>query len=530
MDDGDAWYRAVVEGSTDGLWIFDETGTTTWANDRMAELLGVEPGRMAGFRVEDALDPAGREQFLDHLAAMATSEVGQDNVESMFIRPDGSEIWTLVSWSPLRDGDGRRTGWLHRVTEYTDRKALVETLRDREQQLATAQSIAHIGSWSWDVRTNTVTWSDQLYRIYNLDPDEHDATYEGFLNGIHPDDRERVRAIVESTFAGADEFAFDSRIIRRGGEVRWIRGLGRVERDEDGTPLVMGGTSQDITDLKRADQLAAEATRRLELLQDMAMAANQASSLAEAIGTMALALPHYTTWVAVGVYTVADDGTLTREPLHAIGPDWHPEHDPSLAERARLSRRVETGPPDSHADTHSLVAIPVLLTGRAVAVIEVLADEVPPDENSMFLIGQISGQLSLVAERERSAHELAEARDEAMEASRLKSEFLATMSHEIRTPMNGVIGLNELLLRTDLDDHQRRLAEGLQRAGLTLLGIINDILDLSKIESGKLELEAVDFDVRSVFELDRRLGDGDPHPRAKRERRPGTPGGGGRGE
>ena len=511
MDDGDAWYRAVVEGSTDGLWIFDETGTTTWANDRMAELLGVEPGRMAGFRVDDALDPAGREQFRDHLAAMATSDVGQDNVESMFIRPDGSEIWTLVSWSPLRDGDGRRTGWLHRVTEYTDRKALVETLRDREQQLATAQSIAHIGSWSWDVRTNTVTWSDQLYRIYNLDPDEHDATYEGFLNGIHPDDRERVRAIVESTFAGADEFAFDSRIIRRGGEVRWIRGLGRVERDEDGTPLVMGGTSQDITDLKRADQLAAEATRRLELLQDMAMAANQASSLAEAIGTMALALPHYTTWVAVGVYTVADDGTLTREPLHAIGPDWHPEPDPSLAERARLSRRVETGPPDSHADTHSLVAIPVLLTGRAVAVIEVLADEVPPDENSMFLIGQISGQLSLVAERERSAHELAEARDEAMEASRLKSEFLATMSHEIRTPMNGVIGLNELLLRTDLDDHQRRLAEGLQSAGLTLLGIINDILDLSKIESGKLELEAVDFDVRSVFEQSAAVLSGPAH-------------------
>ena len=87
-----------------------------------------------------------------------------------------------------------------------------------------------------------------------------------------------------------------------------------------------------------------------------------------------------------------------------------------------------------------------------------------------------------------------------MEASRLKSEFLATMSHEIRTPMNGVIGLNDLLLRTDLDDHQRRLAEGLQSAGLTLLGIINDILDLSKIEAGKLELEAVDFDVRGVFE------------------------------
>ena len=82
----------------------------------------------------------------------------------------------------------------------------------------------------------------------------------------------------------------------------------------------------------------------------------------------------------------------------------------------------------------------------------------------------------------------------------MKSEFLATMSHEIRTPMNGVIGLNELLLRTDLDDHQRRLADGVHQSGLSLLAIINDILDLSKIEAGKLELEDVDFEVRSVFE------------------------------
>jgi PAS domain S-box-containing protein len=493
-------YRSLVDASTDGLWIFDLDGVTTWANARMAELLGLPEERLLGFRAEDALDAEGRRQFREHLAAMARGEAGQENVESKLVRPDGTEIWTLVSWGPLLDADGKRTGWLHRITEYTDRKELVETLRDREQQLATAQAIAHVGSWSWDVATDTVTWSDELYRMYGLDPAEHDATYEGFLNRIHPDDRRRVRGLVEATFAGTDEFAFDARIVRKDGEVRWIRGLGRVQRNPDGSPRTMGGTSQDITDLKRADELAAEATRRLELLQEMAMAANQASSLVEAIEQAARGLPHFTSWAAIGVYMPAEGGTLTRTVLQPPGTGWEPDPAPLLAERARVSRRVEVGPATAHGDTHSIVAIPVLLGGQVAAVIEVLADEVPPDENSMFLISQIAGQLSLVAERERTAHQLAEARDEAMEASRLKSEFLATMSHEIRTPMNGVIGLNELLLRTDLDDHQKRLAEGLQRAGLTLLGIINDILDLSKIESGKLELEAADFDVRSVFE------------------------------
>ena len=92
------------------------------------------------------------------------------------------------------------------------------------------------------------------------------------------------------------------------------------------------------------------------------------------------------------------------------------------------------------------------------------------------------------------------ARDDAMEASRQKSEFLATMSHEIRTPLNGVIGLNDLLLRTGLDAEQQRLASGVQVASRALLGVINDILDFSKIEAGKLELERLDFEVRPVFD------------------------------
>ena len=105
-----------------------------------------------------------------------------------------------------------------------------------------------------------------------------------------------------------------------------------------------------------------------------------------------------------------------------------------------------------------------------------------------------------VTERERAAGELAEARDEAMEASRMKSQFLASMSHEIRTPMNAVIGLTGLLLDTQLDREQREYASGVQSAADGLLAIINDILDFSKVEAGKLELETVDFDLGMLLE------------------------------
>ncbi|MGZ5400978.1 MAG: PAS domain-containing protein, partial [Nocardioides sp.] len=498
-------YRKLVDASTDGLWLLDGHGQTMLFNPRMAELLGRTPEQMEGLSAFDVHDEAGRVQFAAHLERVRSGDPGHHDLETMYLRPDGTPIWLLGSCRPIHDGDAT-IGYLHRFSDYTNLRELIETLERREQQLATAQAIARIGSWEWDVVEDRTTWSDELFRIYGADPGRFGCDYEAFLEFIHPDDRVVVQAAIAATYEGPDEFEWTARVIRGDGQLRWCRGLGRVERGPDGAPIRMNGTDQDITDQVSADHEIAEYTRRLGLLRHVAEAANRSTSLIETLVRASEGLAGTPGWETVGVF-VAGDGSdeLLPLPLGDGQPPWWQLADPALARRAWTSGELEHMPAPGHETTHSLVAFPVHHDSGVACIVQVVGAEVPPDETSCDLIDQISTQLGRVAERERAAAELAEARDQAMEASRLKSEFLATMSHEIRTPMNGVIGLTDLLLRTELDDPQRRLAEALHGAGSTLRGIINDILDLSKIEAGKLELELVDFEVRSVVEQTVRL-------------------------
>ena len=135
--------------------------------------------------------------------------------------------------------------------------AAEERLGQSEADLAEAQEVACLGSWSWDIQRNRITWSDQLFRIYGIAPEEFTGDFETLVLAVHEDDRGLVRAAMERALDEASGFNLEYRIVRPDGEVRAIQSKGRVEKTREGS-LRMLGTALDITDRKKAERTERE--------------------------------------------------------------------------------------------------------------------------------------------------------------------------------------------------------------------------------------------------------------------------------
>jgi PAS domain S-box-containing protein len=128
------------------------------------------------------------------------------------------------------------------------RDALVRLSRS-ELSLAEAEEAGRLGRWEWDVARDQVIWSDELYRIYGLDPSEFEASFQGYLDRIHPDDRGRVAGLIKSALEKRQRFSFEERIVRPGGEVRRLQSRGHVIRDEEGNPVRLTGVCRGVTEV-----------------------------------------------------------------------------------------------------------------------------------------------------------------------------------------------------------------------------------------------------------------------------------------
>ena len=137
-----------------------------------------------------------------------------EHIEELHVDSLGGDF--LVTTTPLLDKEGERIGSVHIARDITERKRMEEALRESERRLKRAQEISHVGSWELDLITNELSWSDEVYRIFGFQPQEFGATYEAFLEAVHPEDRAAVDAAYsESLSEGKDSYEMKHRVVRK---------------------------------------------------------------------------------------------------------------------------------------------------------------------------------------------------------------------------------------------------------------------------------------------------------------------------
>ncbi len=255
--------RILFDQSPVGVYIFDKELKVTRCNKRMVEILQSSYDNVIGYNIRDLNDKS----FV--LATEKTLEGLSSYQEGLYqATTSQAKAWLLQYFSPLYDAGGNVIGGMGVAEDITERKRAEEALLQTQKGLSEAQRIARLGNWDWDIRTNKLSWSDEIYRIFGLMPPEFGATYDAFLGSVHPEDREFVKKSVNEALYEGKNYDIDHRILLPDGSVRMVHEQAEVTFDDKGKPVRMIGTVQDITERKHVEDALREKTGQLQTITD----------------------------------------------------------------------------------------------------------------------------------------------------------------------------------------------------------------------------------------------------------------------
>ncbi|MEY4706247.1 MAG: hypothetical protein RL042_2452 [Nitrospirota bacterium] len=375
-----------------------------------------------------------------------------------------------------------------------ERSRMIEALRQSEERLELVIRGSQDGLWDWNIVTNEVYLSPQWKAFRGYHDHELPNRLEEWSSRIHPDDKDRVLRSTEEYLAKRTaNFKEEYRTRCKDGSYKWILDQGQAVWDDQGRPLRMAGSENDITDRK----LAEERTRTVQELLNAII-----DNIPSMVFVKDAASLRFVLFNKAGEALV---GHSRDEIIGKTDYDFFPKEEADLftaKDREVLSgsgglldipaEPIQTK--DKGSRTLHTKKIPLFGNDGTPAYLLGVSEDITEQKTAARKLEQAAQEM------ERRNLELAAAHGQALAATRAKSAFLASMSHEIRTPMNAIIGMADLLQETALSQDQQEYVQRFSRAANSLLDLITDILDISKIEAGHLELESVPFDLHDLID------------------------------
>ncbi|MEU4238248.1 PAS domain S-box protein [Actinoplanes sp. NPDC026619] len=454
-------FKALLDASPEAMICIDAESVIGLANARAAQVFRYRRDQLIGMPVEALIPPEHRQRCRDYLATIEPRKTGE-RLRLTALCGDGTECPVEISLAAV-DGEGG-TVVFATVQDVTDRLAQAQS----DAQLAGIVAASSDAIVSKTLDGTILTWNPGAARLYGYTAEEmvgRDVTV--ILPPDRPDEEARLLARV------------------RGGELIKHHDTRRVR--QDGTTIYVSLSMAPIRDpggvIVGASTISHDITAEVEAEQRLRFEREQFQMIMTAASDPFISMDYrglITEWnrQSEQVFGWTREQVLGKHVVDTILPGQY---------AAALDRILE-GRWDWLLDRPTEMAA-VRADGTELPI-ELTMWRVRRDDRSTF-----HAFARDITARRQTEQALAQARDQAVETARLKSQFLASMSHEIRTPMNGVIGLSGLLLSTPMNETQRRYTQGINNAGVALLSVINDVLDFSKLEAGKVVVERADFEI-----------------------------------
>jgi len=445
--------------------IADRGGRITYVNDKFCSTSGYVREELLGKNHRILKSGYHSPEFYKEMwNTVASSYLWQGELCNR--RKEGGFYWVESTITPFLDTKGK-------PYQYVAIRTNITALKRSEQALREAQTIAHLGHWSWNAMSKKLFWSDEIYRILRLDVDPSGFTpsRELLFSFIHPDDVEMVKKSEQTALRPSESHGLDyrllfqptdpkSKFLEEKYEIRWVHEEARGDFDVHGNLLRMTGTVQDITDRKVVEE-------RLALFRRIFDVSGQGIRITDYTGRI--------------IYiNQAHEQLLGYSQEEVIGKPFF-----LFVPEEALETMEKIYPTISSGQSWAGLLPMKRKDGSQFTSASNLGALIGTDGHMQYVFNIFTDYTEELARRA----ELAEAKETAERASQAKSEFLSSMSHELRTPMNAILGFAQFLeIYGRLDEEQKDSISEILKAGHHLLKLINEVLDLAKIEAGRIDL------------------------------------------
>ena len=448
-----------------------------------------------GLAPDEILDTEGWRQLIHPEDRKRMSDYSRDHVfrggqsfdseYRLIRRNDGQERWIHTVGQLVYGQDGRVSQLFGTSQDITERKQFEQRLSQSEAELREAQSVAHLGSWTLDIVNDKLNWSAEVYAIFGL-PCDHPLRLTDFVERIHPDDRERVLTDWQAALNGND-YDSEHRIVVDE-KPRWVRERANVRFDHSGRAVSAVGTVQDVTERHLAEEQLSKLSLAIEQSPHSIVITNTHAEI-EYVNEAFVSNTGYRREEAIGANpSLLQSHQTTKETYIEM---WSTLRDGKTWRGEFINQRK-----DGSVFTEFAIISPVRQRDGLITHYLAIKEDITEKKRNQSELENYRHHLeTVVAER---TEQLIQAKNEAESANRAKSAFLANISHEIRTPMNAIIGLTHIALRKAGSTEQQQRLNKVGEAAHHLMGIINDVLDISKIEAGKLQLESTAFSLAQI--------------------------------